>query len=163
MPSLEACRALSGPNKSDWVVYHKRLNVNLAKPAAIAVVWRGMSVITQTDRHKYTQKSLQEGNSAIKNTNKHSVFFMINTLRPCFHVVSYKMMPLKVFLIFFFYRGWILLVPLTLLSAVSLPFLLSIFFPLSGSMIVDFKLPLNFIIKPHSAHAALVASCQTHM
>lgn len=29
-------------------------------------------------------------------------------------------------------------------------------------MIGDFKLPLNFIIKPHSALIALVASCQTH-
>lgn len=36
------------------------------------------------------------------------------------------------------------------------------FFSLSGSMIGDFKLPQNFIIKPYFALTALVASCQTH-
>ena len=54
-PCVSNALPRSTPNKSGWVVYHKRSNVNLAKPAAIAVVWRGMRVITQTDRHKHTQ------------------------------------------------------------------------------------------------------------
>ena len=44
----------------------------------------------------------------------------------------------------------------------SLPFPFPLCFSLFGSMIGDFKLPLNFIMKPHSAPTALVASCQTH-
>lgn len=103
MPSLEACESAErGPNKSDWVVYHQRSNVNLAKPAAMAVVWREMRVITQTDRHKYTHTHTQgkkgggtckRCNSAIKGTNTHThtasfFYFMITRLRRCFHVVS---------------------------------------------------------------------------
>lgn len=67
------------------------MNVNLAKPAAIAVVWRGMRVITQTDRHKHTQKKLARDATVQSKTQTHTVVvvvLMINRLRQCFHVVS---------------------------------------------------------------------------
>lgn len=57
MPSPAARRAPSRPNKCGGIVYHELLNVNLAEPAAIAAVCRGMRVITQTDRHKHTKGS----------------------------------------------------------------------------------------------------------
>lgn len=70
MPFPSARRAPSRPNKSGGVVYRELLNVNLAEPAAIAAVCGGMSVITQTDKHKHTQKAHEGSDCTITHTHK---------------------------------------------------------------------------------------------
>lgn len=85
MPFPSARRAPSGPNKFGGVVYRELLNVNLAEPAAIAAVCGGMSVITQTDKHKHTQKAREGSDCTITHTQT-LFFLMTNRLRRRFHV-----------------------------------------------------------------------------
>lgn len=75
MSSLEAAGAASDPNISDWVVYLWCFNVSLAEPAAKAVVWKGMRLITQTDRHTNVCKKHY---STITGTGTQKMFFLYN-------------------------------------------------------------------------------------
>lgn len=166
MPSPAARRAPSRPNKSGGVVYRELLNVNLAEPAAIAAVCRGMRVITETDRHKHTK-----GLSAIplyNHTHKHTnvVFLMTNRLKRCFHVAPtwmplmgfashYPSLPLPCFLLIFSF----ILFPLPSIPLSPFPPFFPIFSHFGSAKT---SLLLNFIMKPCSAPTALVASKHTH-
>lgn len=146
MPSPSARRAPGRPNKSGGVVYRELLNINLAEPAAVAAVCRGMTVITQTDKHTHTHKRLVRDHTVQSHTQTR-FFFNDKYTEATLSCVCYMMMLLMIFA--------------SCYPSSPLPCFLLIS-PPSHFCSAKPSLLLNFIMKPCFAPTALVASKYTH-